>query len=157
MPRSRKCRPRSTRRQTILPGDLPQAPIYNKVNPADTPILTLALTSKTLPLPNIQYLADTRLAAKLSQVSGVGLVSISGGQRPSVRVQANPTALAAYGLVARRPAHRDRQCELEPVQGQLRRARPGSSTIEANSQLRSAEEFKTDDRRLSQRRGGAAG
>ncbi len=82
----------------LLPSDLPSPPIYNKVNPADTPILTLALTSKTLPLTQVQAFADTRLAQKISQVSGVGLVSISGGQRPAVRIQANPTTLAGYGL-----------------------------------------------------------
>src|SRR5262245_60908968 len=80
---------------SFLPADLPTPPIYSKVNPADTPIMTLALTSRTLPLPKLQDIADTRLATKLSQLPGVGLVSISGGQRPAVRIQANPTALAA--------------------------------------------------------------
>src|ERR1700751_199285 len=83
---------------TFLPRDLPNPPIYSKVNPADAPILTLALTSKTLPLAKVEDFADTRLAQKISQLSGVGLVSISGGQKPAVRIQANPTALAAYGL-----------------------------------------------------------
>ncbi|QCP49033.1 MdtB/MuxB family multidrug efflux RND transporter permease subunit [Trinickia violacea] len=82
----------------LLPSDLPAPPIYAKVNPADAPILTLALTSDTLPLTQIQDLADTRLAQKISQVAGVGLVSLSGGQRPAVRIQANPLALASYGL-----------------------------------------------------------
>ena len=82
----------------LLPTDLPAPPIYAKVNPADAPILTLALTSKTLPLTQIEDLANTRLAQKISQQQGVGLVSISGGQRPAVRVQINPRALAAYGL-----------------------------------------------------------
>ena len=82
----------------LLPSDLPAPPIYAKVNPADAPILTLALTSKTLPLTQIQDMANTRLAQKISQQPGVGLVSISGGQRPAVRVQINPRALAAYGL-----------------------------------------------------------
>jgi multidrug efflux pump len=82
----------------LLPSDLPAPPIYAKVNPADAPILTLALTSKALPLPEIQDLADTRLAQKISQAPGVGLVSLSGGQRPAVRVQANLRALSAYGL-----------------------------------------------------------
>ena len=82
----------------LLPQGLPNPPIYNKVNPADAPILTLALTSKTLPLSKIEDLADTMLAQKISQLPGVGLVSISGGQRPAVRIQANPTALASYGL-----------------------------------------------------------
>src|SRR5437867_2096140 len=83
---------------TFLPKDLPNPPVYSKVNPADAPILTLALTSDTLPMPQVEDLADTRFAQKISQLSGVGLVSISGGQRPAVRVQVNPTALAAYGL-----------------------------------------------------------
>src|SRR5437660_5446568 len=80
---------------TFLPKDLPNPPVYSKVNPADAPILTLALTSDTLPMPQLEDLADTRFAQKISQLSGVGLVSISGGQRPAVRVQANPTALSA--------------------------------------------------------------
>jgi len=83
---------------TLLPRDLPTPPVYSKVNPADTPILTLGLTSGTLPLPQVEDLADTRLAQKIAELPGVGLVSISGGQRPAVRVQANPKALAAYGL-----------------------------------------------------------
>jgi multidrug efflux pump len=83
---------------TFLPRDLPSPPVYSKVNPADAPILTLALTSDTLPLFQVEDLADTRFAQKISQLPGVGLVSISGGQRPAVRIQANPTALAAYGL-----------------------------------------------------------
>lgn len=81
-----------------LPNDLPNPPIYSKVNPADTPIMTLALTSDTLPLTQVEDFGDTRLAPKIAQLSGVGLVSISGGQRPAVRIQVNPTALSAYGL-----------------------------------------------------------
>ena len=83
---------------TFLPRDLPGPPFYNKVNPADAPILTLALMSATLPLPQVEDLAETRFAQKISQLSGVGLVSISGGQRPAVRIRANPRALSAYGL-----------------------------------------------------------
>ena len=83
---------------TFLPNNLPVPPIYNKSNPADAPILTLAITSNTLPLPKVEELAETRMAQRISQLKGVGLVSISGGQRPAVRVQANPTALASYGL-----------------------------------------------------------
>jgi multidrug efflux pump len=82
----------------LLPQGLPNPPIYSKINPADAPILTLALTSQSLPLPKIEDLADTMLAQKMAQLPGVGLVSISGGQRPAVRIQANPTALASYGL-----------------------------------------------------------
>ncbi len=84
--------------QTYLPTDLPNPPIYSKPNPADAPIITLALTSDTVPLSKIEDLADTRLAQKISQLSGVGLVSIVGGQKPAVRIQANPTALSSYGI-----------------------------------------------------------
>src|SRR6202023_3455145 len=84
--------------QSYLPVDLPTPPIYSKTNPADTPILTLALTSKTIPLPQVEDLADTRLAQKIAQLPGVGLVSISGGQKPAVRVQVNPVALSSYGI-----------------------------------------------------------
>ena len=82
----------------FLPKDLPAPPIYSKVNPADAPIMTLALSSDTVPLAQVEDLADTRFAQKISQLPGIGLVSISGGQRPAVRVHVNPTALAAYGL-----------------------------------------------------------
>jgi multidrug efflux pump len=83
---------------TYLPPDLPNPPIYSKVNPADAPILTLALISKTMPLTRVEDLADTTLSQKISQLPGVGLVSISGGEKPAVRIRVNPTALAAYGL-----------------------------------------------------------
>jgi multidrug efflux pump len=83
---------------SYLPPDLPNPPIYSKTNPADAPIMTLTLTSDTLPLSQIEDLADTRLAQKISQVSGVGLVSINGGQKPAVRIEANPTALSSYGI-----------------------------------------------------------
>ena len=82
----------------LLPADLPAPPVYAKVNPADAPILTLALTSKTMPLEEIEALAETRLAQKISQLPGVGLVSIAGGHRPAIRIAANPRQLAAYGL-----------------------------------------------------------
>ncbi len=127
---------------TFLPADLPAPPIYNKVNPADSPIVTLALVSRTLPLPKIEDIADTRLATKLSQLPGVGLVSISGGQRPAVRIQVNPKALAAYGL------------GLEDVRTAISNANTNqakgsfdgptrASTIDANDQLKSADEYKT--------------
>lgn len=83
---------------TYLPADLPNPPIYNKVNPADPPILTIAMTSKTMPLPKVEDFAETRFSQKISQISGVGLVTISGGQRPAVRIQCNPNALSSYGL-----------------------------------------------------------
>jgi multidrug efflux pump len=84
--------------QSFLPSNLPSPPVYNKTNPADAPVLTLAITSNSIPLSQVEDLVDTRLAPKLSQLSGVGLVSISGGQKPAVRIQANPTALSSYGL-----------------------------------------------------------
>ncbi|HEY4087700.1 MAG TPA: efflux RND transporter permease subunit, partial [Bryobacteraceae bacterium] len=83
---------------TFLPADLPTPPIYRKINPADAPVLTLALTSQAIPLSEVEDLADTRLAPKISQLPGVGLVSISGGEKPAVRIQANPAQLASYGL-----------------------------------------------------------
>lgn len=83
---------------TFLPANLPTPPVYSKTNPADAPILTLAITSKTMSLPKVEELAETRMAQRISQLKGVGFVSISGGQRPAVRVQANPAALASYGL-----------------------------------------------------------
>jgi multidrug efflux pump len=84
--------------QSLLPSNLPAPPIYSKTNPADAPVLTLAITSDTIPLSKVEDLVDTRLAPKISQLSGVGLVSISGGQKPAVRIQANPVALASYGI-----------------------------------------------------------
>jgi multidrug efflux pump len=84
--------------QSFLPSNLPAPPVYSKTNPADAPVLTLAIMSNTLPLSQVEDMVDTRLAPKLSQLSGVGLVSISGGQKPAVRIQANPTALSSYGL-----------------------------------------------------------
>src|SRR6058998_1314603 len=84
--------------QTYLPTGLPAPPIYSKSNPADAPIMTLAVTSKTFPLSRVEDYADTRLAQKISQVRGVGLVTISGGQKPAVRIQANPTALSSHGI-----------------------------------------------------------
>ena len=84
--------------QGYLPTDLPVPPVYSKSNPADAPILTLALTSNTLPLSKVEDLVDSRLAPKISQLSGVGLVTISGGQKPAVRIQANPVSLASYGI-----------------------------------------------------------
>jgi multidrug efflux pump len=83
---------------SLLPADLPAPPVYAKVNPADAPVLTMAITSDTLPLTEVQNMVNTRLALKISQVSGVGLVSLSGGQRPAVRIQADSQALASYGL-----------------------------------------------------------
>ncbi|MCK9382812.1 MAG: MdtB/MuxB family multidrug efflux RND transporter permease subunit [Sulfuritalea sp.] len=126
---------------SFLPGDLPMPPIYSKVNPADAPVITLAITSATLPLPKIEDLVDTRLAQKLSQLPGVGLVSIGGGQRPAVRIQANPKALAAQGL------------NLDDVRTSIGAANVNmakgsfdgptrASTLDANDQLKSAAEYR---------------
>ena len=109
----------------LLPSDLPAPPIYAKVNPADAPIMTLAITSKTLKLTELEDLADTRLAQKISQQPGVGLVSISGGQRPAVRIQVNMRALAAYGLNIDDLRTTDRQRQRQHAEGQFRRAAAG--------------------------------
>ena len=125
----------------LLPPDLPAPPLYSKVNPADTPIMTLSITSRTLLLPQVQSLADTRLAQKISQLPGIGLVTLSGGQRPAVRIQANPSALAAYKL------------NIEDIRSAIGSANSNSAkgsfdgptrayTIDANNQLRSAAEYK---------------
>jgi multidrug efflux pump len=125
---------------TFLPRDLPSPPIYSKVNPADTPILTLALTSPTLPLSRVQDLADTNLAQKISQLPGVGLVSISGGQRPAVRVQADPTALASYGLGLEDLRAVLGQANVNQAKGNLEGPRQ-SFTIGANDQLLTGPEY----------------
>jgi multidrug efflux pump len=119
---------------TYLPTDLPNPPIYSKVNPADAPILTLAMSSDTLPLPKVEDLADTQLAQKISQVSGVGLVSISGGQKPAVRIQANPTQLASYGLSLEDVRTALAAANVDQAKGTLDGPRQ-SFTIDANDQL----------------------
>jgi len=126
---------------TYLPSDLPTPPIYSKTNPADAPILTLSLTSDSLPLPDVEELADTRLAQKISQLPGVGLVSISGGQRPAVRVQANPTALAAYGMSLEDLRAALGTANVNLAKGVFDGARQ-SWTIDANDQLFKAEDYK---------------
>jgi multidrug efflux pump len=126
----------------LLPGDLPAPPVYSKVNPADAPILTLGLSSRTMSLPDIQNLADTRLAQKLSQVAGVGLVTLSGGQRPAVRVQVNPKALAANGLGLEDVRTAIAAANVKRAKGSL----DGPSrayTIDANDQLASAAQYKS--------------
>jgi len=122
---------------TYLPADLPNPPIYSKVNPADAPIMTLALTSRTLPLSKVEDLADTILAQKISQLSGVGLVSINGGQKPAVRIQANPAALAGYGLSLEDLRSALGTANVDQAKGSLSGARQ-SFTIGANDQLFSA-------------------
>jgi multidrug efflux pump len=127
---------------TFLPRDLPNPPIYSKVNPADAPILTLALTSDSLPLSKIEDLADTTLAQKISQLSGVGLVSISGGQKPAVRIQANPTALASYGLSLEDVRTALAAANVDQAKGILEGPRQ-SFTINSNDQLLSSEGYKS--------------
>ena len=125
---------------TYLPRDLPNPPIYSKTNPADAPVLTLALTSQTLPLSQVQDLADTRLAQKISQLPGVGLVSISGGQKPAVRIQANPTALAAYGLSLEDLRVAVAQANVNQAKGNFDGAQR-AYTIGANDQLLSSDDY----------------
>jgi multidrug efflux pump len=126
---------------TFLPRDLPNPPIYSKTNPADAPILTLGLTSKILPLSKVEDLADTRLAQKISQLPGVGLVSISGGQKPAVRVQANPTALSAFGLNLEDLRNAIATASVNQAKGSFDGARQ-SYTIGANDQLLTSAEYK---------------
>ena len=126
---------------TLLPPDLPTPPVYSKVNPADAPILTLGLTSASLPLPQVEDLADTRLAQKISQLPGVGLVSISGGQRPAVRVQANPTSLAAYGLTLADLRTAIAAANVNRAKGSFDGPRQ-SSVIGANDQLLTSRDYR---------------
>jgi multidrug efflux pump len=125
----------------LLPSDLPAPPIYAKVNPADAPVLTLGITSKVMPLTKVEDLADTRIAQKISQLAGVGVVSISGGQRPAVRVRANPQALAAYGLniddLRTTISNANQNTPKGSFDGPTR-----AYTINSNDQLRSADEYK---------------
>lgn len=125
----------------LLPPDLPQLPIYNKINPADTPIMTLALTSPTLPLPEIRRLVDTRFAANISQLPGVGLVNVSGGQRPAIRIQANPKTLAAYRLSLEDMRIAISNANSSQAKGSFD-GPTQASTIDVNDQLKSADEFK---------------
>ncbi len=126
---------------SLLPQDLPNPPVYNKVNPADAPIITLALTSRTLPLIKVQDAADTRLAPKLSQITGVGMVTLSGGMRPAVRIRANPVALAARGLSTE-------DLRMAITSGNVNQPKGGfdsatrSSMVDANDQLLSPEDYR---------------
>jgi multidrug efflux pump len=125
----------------LLPTDLPMPPIYSKVNPADAPILTLAVTSKTLPLPKVQDLVDTRLAQKISQLPGVGLVSMSGGQRPAIRIQANPKALGAYNLTLEDVRTAINNANVNQAKGSFD-GPARASMIDANDQLKLATEYE---------------
>src|SRR3984885_3128356 len=128
--------------QSFLPADLPAPPVYSKSNPADAPVLTLALQSSTMPLSKVEDLADTQLSPKISQVSGVGLVSISGGQKPAVRIPANPTALSAYGVNLEDVRNALTANSLDAAKGNF----DGPSqdyTINANDQLVSSADYKS--------------
>ncbi len=127
---------------TYLPTDLPNPPVYSKVNPADAPVLTLALLSSTLPLPEVEDYADTRLAQKIAQLPGVGLVSISGGQRPAVRIQANPDALSSYGLTLEDLRSAIMTANVNAAKGSFDGPRL-SYTINANDQLLTSADYQS--------------
>ena len=126
---------------SVLPTDLPAPPVYAKVNPADTPVITLAITSKTLPLTQLEDLTDTRIAQKLSQLSGVGLVSIAGGERPAVRIQVNPRALAAYGIAIDDIRTDINNQNTDTPKGNFD-GPAQDTTINSNDQLQSAQEYR---------------
>ena len=126
---------------TYLPVNLPNPPIYAKTNPADTPILTLALTSKSMPLPKVEDLADTRLAQKISQLPGVGLVSVSGGEKPAVRIDVNPTTLSNLSLNLDDVRNAIAAANVNEAKGSLQGSRQ-SYTINANDQLLSSDDYR---------------
>jgi multidrug efflux pump len=126
----------------FLPNDLPAPPIYSKSNPADAPVLTLALTSNSIPLTQIEDLADTRLAQKISQLPGVGLVSISGGQKPAVRIQANPTALSSYGISLEDVRTALQQTSVNQAKGNFDGPQQ-SYQIDANDQILSDKDYRS--------------
>ena len=126
----------------LLPADLPAPPIYSKVNPADAPILTLGITSKSMPMPQVQALVDTRIAQKISQLAGVGLVTLSGGQRPAVRIQANPKALAAAGLNLDDIRTTVAAANVNQAKGSFD-GPARAYTIDANDQIRTAANYRS--------------
>jgi multidrug efflux pump len=127
---------------SFLPANLPAPPIYSKTNPADAPVLTLAITSKTMPLSQVEDLVDTRLAPKISQLSGVGLVSISGGQKPAVRIQANPTALSSYGINLEDLRTAVTQSSVNAAKGNFDGPRQDYQ-IDANDQLVTSKDYRS--------------
>jgi multidrug efflux pump len=127
--------------QSYLPSDLPTPPVYNKTNPADAPILTLGITSSSIPLSQVEDLVDTRLAPKISQLSGVGLVSISGGQKPAVRIQANPVALSSYGITMEALRTALTQTSVNSAKGNFDGPQQGYQ-IDANDQLSTSDEYR---------------
>jgi multidrug efflux pump len=128
--------------QSFLPANLPSPPIYSKTNPADAPVLTLAVTSSSIPLAQVEDLVDTRLAPKISQLSGVGLVSISGGQKPAVRIQANPAALSSYGINLEDVRTAVTQASVNAAKGNFDGARQDYQ-IDANDQLVTSKDYRT--------------
>ena len=127
--------------QSYLPANLPAPPIYSKTNPADAPVLTLAITSSSMPLPVVEDLVDTRLAPKISQLAGVGLVSISGGQKPAVRIQANPSALSSYGINLEDLRTALSQASVNAAKGNFDGPRQDYQ-IDANDQLVTSADYK---------------
>ena len=127
--------------QSFLPANLPSPPIYSKTNPADAPVLTLAITSNSIPLAQVEDLVDTRLAPKISQLSGVGLVTISGGQKPAVRIQANPTALSSYGINMEDLRTAVTQASVNAAKGNFDGARQDYQ-IDANDQLVTSKDYR---------------
>jgi multidrug efflux pump len=127
--------------QSYLPSDLPTPPVYNKTNPADAPVLTLGITSSSMPLSQVEDLVDTRLAPKISQLTGVGLVSISGGQKPAVRIQANPVALSSYGVTLEAVRTALTQTSVNSAKGNFDGPQQGYQ-IDANDQLQKSEEYR---------------
>jgi multidrug efflux pump len=128
--------------QNLLPADLPAPPIYSKTNPADAPVMTLALVSNSIPLTQVQDLADTRLAQKISQLPGVGLVSISGGQKPAVRIQANPTALSSFGLNLEDVRTALQQTSVNQAKGSFDGPQQ-SYQLDANDQILSSKDYRS--------------
>src|SRR6202041_2219524 len=127
--------------QSFLPANLPSPPIYSKTNPADAPVLTLAVTSSTIPLAQVEDLVDTRLAPKISQLSDVGLVTISGGQKPAVRIQANPAALSSYGINMEDLRTAVTQSSVNAAKGNFDGARQDYQ-IDANDQLVTSKDYR---------------
>ena len=127
--------------QSFLPANLPAPPIYSKTNPADAPVLTLAITSSSMPLAQVEDLVDTRLAPKISQLSGVGLVTISGGQKPAVRIQANPAALSSYGINLEDLRTAVTQASVNAAKGNFDGARQDFQ-IDANDQLVTSKDYR---------------
>src|SRR3981189_2555022 len=128
--------------QNFLPANLPSPPIYSKTNPADAPVLTLAATSSTIPLSQVEDLVDTRLAPKISQLSGVGLVTISGGQKPAVRIQANPAALSSYGMIWKDLRAAVTKASVNAAKGNFDGPRQDYQ-IDANDQLVTSKDYRS--------------